>query len=367
MNVIHIVIIASYNTHKMFLRVCVLVVLVASVQCVEFPHTFSANILTESSWGDHLGCSGLPIVSKVLQCANSTYWSHSVSTFTNNYEEILITVPSNADPVTPQATQLTKFSWKSDTDFKECAYQLYNEKQILPFFGYPTTYLEYKETINGIECEKWSNKGHPGNSGEYWAVWYAINTQPPYSLVVRAIYKYPPSPPRSFPVPGCNITYTFSNFSTAPINPKLFTPPDNWLKKCSNSNQGIKTYNLPDREQGGYICVNPNATNAFEIAILAKPENGSLILNIRPCVGTDYCIYGDGCKDCVQFNTTKLVFTADNWSIPQTILVTYKADGDSQFVFDSPNYYLTNTYPTQFSTCACAGGKCAKKCQEYCE
>ncbi len=114
------------------------------------------------------------------------------------YQEVLVTVPKNADPVTPQASELTQFNWNSDTHFDECVYQFYYEKQLLSFFRYPTTFLESKEKVNGVECEKWSNKDKSGPYTEYWAVWYAINAHL-HTLwcYVRAEYNYPPSLPHT--------------------------------------------------------------------------------------------------------------------------------------------------------------------------
>ncbi len=311
------------------------------------------------------------MVGKVTQdlTANSLLWHHyryiPYGPIRWYYLEVLVTVPKNADPDTPQATELTKFTWKSETHFDECVYQLYNEKQVLPFFGYPTTFLETKEKVNGVECEKWSNKDKSGPYTEYWAVWYAINAHPPYSVVLRAEYNYPPSRPHQFPVPGCSINYTFSDFTTDPIDPKVFAPPDKWLTGCTNGQEGLKKYNLPDR-QDGYVCVTPNATNTFEIALFAKPENGSVQVKIRHCNENDTCIDGAGCKDCVKLNTTQLVFTADNWSMPQTIQVTYLRRGNSQFRFESSSY-LNNTYDTQFSTCSTNLGPCTRGRQLYCD
>ena len=189
---------------------------------------------------------------------------------------------------------------------------------------------------------------------------------PPYSVVLQVHYSYPPTRPNQFPVPGCTQNYTFSEFNTDPISTKQFTPPDNWLTKCTNSDQGIRKYNVPGR-QDGYVCVSPGTKNAFEIALLVEPQQGNVILNLRLCGKPgDSCIDGARCKDCVHLNTTQLVFTPGNWSIPQTIQVEYKADGDTQFIFESPNYYLNNTYNSQFSTCACASGKCTNNCNMFC-
>ena len=341
----------------------------ASLHCVEFPRRFTASIATNSSWGKHLGCAGLPIVGKVYQDHNSTLWSHSIQTdgVHWHYEEVLITVPaSTADPSTPEATQLTRFTWNSDTQHTSCSYSLwyYSDRQVPQFFGYPTSVLETKETIHGVECEKWSNRDKAGPYDSYWAVWYPVNAKPAYSVVLQAQYLYPPSRPHQFPVPGCSINYTFSDFTTDPISQDIFTPPTDWLTQCTDSDEGLKKYNLPDR-QSGYVCVSPKTGNGFSIVLQIKPVH-DVTVNIRPCTTGDSCIDGARCKDCVHFNTTALTFSPKNWSVPQTVWVTYGADGDSQFIFDSPNYYLNNTYSTQFSTCACASGKCSNNCQEYC-
>ncbi len=84
------------------------------------------------------------------------------------------------------------------------------------------------------------------------------------------------------------------------------------MNNCTNSDQGIKKYNIPGR-QDGYVCVTPKTTNAFEIALQAKPEQGNVILDLRQCKPGDACIDGARCEDCVHFNATQLVFTPGNW------------------------------------------------------
>lgn len=355
------------RTGRMF-ALLVLTLAVTSVCGVQFPKRFSATIVSDSTW-DHIGCDGLPLVGKVYQDTTSTLWSHHIATQGGpwHFEEVLVTVPaSTADPDTPEATHLTKFTWKSDTDFDGCAYQLYFEtnRQLPEFFGYLTSKLETREAIQGIQCEKWSNGDKAGPYDPYWAVWYPINAHPAYSVVLKAQYVRPPSRPNQFPVPGCTLNYTFSDFSTAPIPSERFTPPEQWLTKCIDSDEGLKKSGLPDR-QDGYVCVSPDKSNSFSIALATKPVK-DVSIRLRPCVAADSCIDGARCKDCVHFSSTMLTFTPSNWSTPQTIGVKYLSDGDSQFIFDSPNYYLNNTYYTQFSTCACAGGKCTNNCQMFC-
>jgi hypothetical protein len=339
---------------------------VATVCSVGFPKRFSATVVSDSSWGT-IGCRGTPLVKKVYQDFNSTLWSHHVATQGGpwHFEEVLITVPaSTADPTTPEATHLTKFTWNSDTDFESCAYKIYNQ-QVPEFFGYATSVLEAREVVLGVLCEKWSNKDRAGTYDPYWAVWYPINAHPAYSAVLKAQYVYPPSRPGMFPVPGCSTNYTFSNFSTAPIPPDRFTPPKGWLLMCRDGDEGLQKSGLPDR-QGGYVCVSPGKNNSFSLALLTKPVR-NVSVQIHSCGPEDSCIDGNHCKNCVLFSTTALTFTPSNWSVSQTVGVQYLTDGDSQFVFDSPNYYLNNTYDTQFSTCACTSGKkCTNNCQMYC-
>ena len=270
---------------------------------------------------------------------------------------------STADPSTPEATQLTRFSWVSDTESQGCEYRLVSGNKLPKFFEYPTSVLEKREVVQKIECEKWSNNGsrpyHP-----YWAVWYPINTKPIYSVVLKAQYIGPDSPPHSFPVPGFTLTYNFANFSTASIPLELFTPPEQWLTKCINSDGGIQKANLPDRQEG-YVCVSPGKNNSFSLALFTKPQH-DVTVQLKPCVPNDSCIDGARCKDCVQFSSMTLTFGPSNWSVFQTVKVMYLKDGDSQFAISSPNYYLNNTFDIQFSTCACASGKCSNNCQQYC-
>ena len=143
------------------------------------PRRFSADVATKSDWGI-VGCGGLEEVGGVYQDLNSTLWSRYVKTDGGHsqLQEVLITVPaSTADPTTPEATHLTKFAWNSNTDFKCCTYRLYHNYsyQFPQFFGYPTTFLEKREAIQGMECEKWSNKDTAGPYSEYWAVWYSAH------------------------------------------------------------------------------------------------------------------------------------------------------------------------------------------------
>lgn len=345
----------------------VLAVATISVCSVQFPTRFSTDVVSKCEYGN-VGCGGLPLVGKIYQDVNSTLWSHVVATdgVHSHFQEVLFTVPaSSADPTTPEATQLTKFTWNSATAFKGCAYQLsfeYN-RQVPRFFDFSTPVLERREVIQQVECEKWTNNGSRPYQ-PYWAVWYPINAHPTHSVVLKAQYIGPDSPPHSFPVPGFTLNYTFSGFNTAPIPPEQFTPPNQWLTDCINSDGGLQKINLPDR-QGGYVCVSPGKNNSFSLALRTKPVNG-MSVQLLPCGPKDYCINGARCKDCVQFSSATLTFGPSNWSVPQTVEVVYLADGDSQFVFSSPNYYLNNTYDTQFSTCACASGKCSNDCYRYC-
>ena len=90
-------------------------------------------------------------------------------------------------------------------------------------------------------------------------------------------------------------------------------------------------------------------------------------IRLQPCTPQDYCIDGAHCKDCVQFSTTTLTFGPGDWSMPQTVEVAYgRADGDSQFVITSADYYISNSFNVQFSTCTCASGKCSNNCQAFC-
>ena len=130
---------------------------------------------------------------------------------------------------------------------------------------------------------------------------------------------------------------------------------------CINSDGGLRKSHLPNR-QDGYICVSPGKNNSVSIALSTKPAH-DVIIKLLPCGPIDSCIDGAHCKDCVQFSTTTLTFGPSNWSEFQTIGATYLAGCDSQFVFAS---YLNNTFDTQFSTCACASGKCSNNCQMYC-
>jgi len=340
-----------------------------SVLGVEFPKRFSAIISYESSWGKTIGCQGTPLVNKVYQDIpnNHTLWSHSART--GGYEQILITIPSStANPNTPEATHLTKFRWKSDTSFEGCVYQLnfeYNRNAVPEFFGFSTPVLEKREMVEGIECEKWSNKANASISDEYWAVWYPVKAKPPRSVVLRAYYYFPPSPPHTFPVPACTTQYNFSDFTIDPIPPERFTPPKDWLHICEDYDEGIVKHRIPGR-QDGYICVTPEKDNSFSINLQTRPVH-DVSVQINPCSHDDSCIDGDRCKECVKFSATSLTFTPTNWSQPQTVTLEYLADGDSQYIFKSPNYYLNNTYESQFSTCACVTGKnCTNECNLFC-
>lgn len=360
------------NRHKMgahvhFLLQLLAVAILDSVSSVDFPAHFSADVESKCEYG-YVGCGGLPLVGKVYQDVDSSLWSHTVATdgVHMHFQEVLITVPaSTADPATPEATQLTKFTWYSGSDIGGCVYRLSFEyhRQVPKFFDYPTPVLEKREVVQQVECEKWSNNGsrpyHP-----YWAVWYPIDVSPAYSVVLKAQYIGPDSPPRSFPVPGFTLNYTFSNFNTTPIPPEQFTPPKQWSTHCTNGDGGLQKAHLPDR-QNGYVCVSPGKGNSFSLALHTKPLH-EVTVRLLPCAPTDYCINGARCKNCVQFSRMKLTFGPSNWSMPQTVEVEYLADGDSQFVFASTDYYINNTFETQFSTCACASGTCSNNCFKFC-
>jgi len=338
-----------------------------ALRAIEFPRRFSAVVVSNQKT---LGCGGLPIVSQVQQDVGSAKWTRMVNSdgVHSSLEDVLYTVPAaTADPDTPEASALTRFSWRSDTNFQDCSYGLYYyEHRMLPlFFGYPTTFLEAKESIDGVVCEKWSNRDKAGPYDTYWAVWYPINAHPPYSKVLKAQYYTPPSRPNMFPVPSCTLDYNFTRFTTDAIPPLEFVPPPDWTSMCTNSAQGLRKARLPGR-QDGYVCVAPNKTNSFTISLQAKPVQ-SVTVKLRPCTPQDYCINGARCKDCVRFSTTTLTFGPHNWATPQTIGVAYEKDGDSQFVFESPDSFLNNTYSSQFSTCACTHSrKCTNNCQLYC-
>ncbi len=346
-----------------------LVQMLIVIDAVQFPRRFSASVVSKSSWGDEFGCNGLPMVSQVHQDLNSTLWTHLISTdgVHSHFEDVLYTVPaSTADPDTPEASYLTRFSWKSDTNYSGCNYGLvYNNNRQLPiFFDYPLSALERKEIINGVECEKWSNKDKKGPYEAYCAGWFPTDADPTYSVVAKAQYTTPPSRPGSFPVPQCTLNYTFTKFHAGPISNELFIPPNNWSKICNNSDQGLKKYHIPDR-QSGYICISPGKLASFSVSLFNKPVS-DMAVRVRLCNRQDYCIDGARCSNCVQLSTTTLEFGPNNWSKPQAISISYVADGDTQFVFDSPDSYLNNTFNTQFSTCACASKKCSNNCQMYC-
>ena len=143
------------------------------------------------------------------------------------------------------------------------------------------------------QCEKWSNNGPE----PYWAVWYPINAHPAHSVVLKAHYILPDSLPHSL---GFTLNYTFSNFYTGPIHPEQFTPPKQWLTLCTNFDGGLQKTNHPDR-QGGCVCVSPSKKNIFSLALRTKPVH-DVYVQIHPC---GPFIEGAGCKNCVQFSSTK--------------------------------------------------------------
>ena len=349
-----------------------LATIATAVSAPSFPERFSANVSSVSSWGKS-GCDGLPVVTgKVYQDKNSSLLTHNWVTPDSGKNfyllNTLLTIPaSTADPDTPEATNLTLFTWDSDTESRNCEYQIHNGK-IQNFFGFPLTVLVKREAVGNVVCEKWSNTKTRDPHSHDWAVWFPINAQPPYSIVAKAEYYSPYHPPHGNPIPSCTLDYTFTNFSTAPIPPQVFAPPKQWLKKCNDSDGGITTKNIPNN--GAYVCVSPGKNRNFSIALRTKPQH-DVTIEITPCSPDDgwYCVNGAHCKDCVKFSRTTLTFGPRNWSMPQTVEVMYLApNGDSQFKISSPNYYITNPwYEVVFSTCACENGKiCYNNCQDHC-
>lgn len=262
---------------------------------VELPDRFSAEVLSISSWGT-FNCRGLPLLTEVYQDVklNSSYWSHHLSDDGPPKKEVLITVlAATADPSTPQANHLTRFSWNSDTTFENCSYSLLNDHQLSKFFDLPTPVLEKKEVMQGVMCEKWSNNA-PCPHSSYWAAWYPVDAHPAHSAVIEAQYIGADHPAHSNPFPGCMLMYNFTKFSTGPIPPEQFEPPKNWLTKCINSDGGITTTGLPPRDDG-YMCVSPGKNKTFSVALKTKPVK-TVTIRLRPCRPQDSCVDGGKCK-----------------------------------------------------------------------
>jgi hypothetical protein len=122
---------------------------------------------------------------------------------------------------------------------------------------------------------------------------------------------------------------------------------------------------LPGR-QSGYLCVSPGKNASFSLALKAKPEKPHVVINVEYCSSSDYCIDGDGCRDCVTISDS-VSFTPLNWQTSKMLNVSYLKDGDSQFKITSPDYFIKSPSALQFSTCACkVGDSCSNECNKAC-
>lgn len=78
---------------------------------------------------------------------NLSRWSHHKEGPNSPLQEVLMIVPTlTADPDTPEATSLTRFTWDSDTtSVQGCAYRVDPVDRVPGFFDYPTPVLEKRD------------------------------------------------------------------------------------------------------------------------------------------------------------------------------------------------------------------------------
>eukprot|EP00040_Diaphanoeca_grandis_P005005 m.30941 g.30941 ORF g.30941 m.30941 type:complete len:299 (+) comp16369_c1_seq1:2-898(+) len=242
----------------------------------EFPRRFSANVKYSCTDGDCFETSDVLAVYQDLD-NNVTLWSGLMSgdypTQPHRQQLLYVAAPHGVDPSTPEADELTKLTW-TPTNLSGCSYQLAPHGPPA-FFAHETNFFEKHETINGVLCEKWSNNGSASAPPytPYWAVWYKATVGGASSssaTVMRTTYT-DPGIHGSFPVPGFTYTYTFSDFSTAPIPPATFEPPQKWQDTCTNRDAGAAIEGVPGR-QNGYLCVAPDGkSTSFTLSLLTKP------------------------------------------------------------------------------------------------
>ena len=138
----------------------------------------------------------------------------------------------------------------------------------------------------------------------------------------------------------------------------MFAPPNNWVERCVDLNAGLRSENLPGR-QDGYVYTQPNKIGNFSLSLRTQPASKlPVTVNITFCNSSDstqYCVDDETCITCAKLFPTKMEFTQENWQQPQVISAVFDHIGVGQYKFSvSKNYPVNNRLDSmQFSVFSC--------------
>ena len=332
----------------------------------------------------HATCDGFcpyPVFSEVYQDVTHNRalfkGSHyAAEKSTSSY--LMVVAPAGAAPGTKEATEMTSFEIGMDGS---CSYEVNDWpckdpslgiSQCVTPFGYPVfdtvgpwqlpSHVP-KEFVGKVVIEinghnktadEWTERSgswRPLDTVTYWVD--ASNNKIP----LRFKHEHPH---KSGAFPGDDWHYQLDflsvTFGSAPDS--VFAPPNHWVERCVDGNAGLRSENLPGR-QDGYVYTQPDKIGNFTLSLRTKPASKlPVFVNITFCNSSDpnqNCVDDETCLTCAKLFPTKLEFTQDNWWQPQLISVVFDHVGVGQYKFGVSNNYPVNNRldSMQFSVFSC--------------
>ena len=302
---------------------------------------------------------------------------------TGKLRSLLMVAPDGAAPGTREETEMTLFQ---DYEDGSCTYEVndwpcmephLNITQCSTSLGYPvfnkvgpwqlpsSVPNEYagREVIeiNGqsITADKWTEQINTTNSSSPDILTYWVDSSNP-GMPLRFQHMHPH---KNGTFPGDNWTYQVDylkvKLGTSPDS--VFTPPTNWLERCTDQNAGLNVTNLQLSHQTNELIVYtlPNKNGEFFISLHTRPVSQlPVTVHIKFCNLSDSsqgCVPDEVCSTCAKVSPTSLTFTQENWNQPQKVTAVFDHVGMMQYTFGiSSNYPVQNPQVgLEFSVFSC--------------
>ena len=291
---------------------------------------------------------------------------------------LMVVAPAGAAPGTKEATEMTMFEINEDGSCNyvvndwPCKDPSLSINQCYTPFGYPVfdtvgpwqlpnhvpkTFVgEVVIEVDGrkVTAYEWTEQSgnlYPPDNVTYWVD--ASDTKVP--LRFQHLH---PHKNGFFPGDEWSYQLDFLKVTFGSVPDSVFTPPNDWVERCVDGNAGLRSINLPGR-QDGYVYAQPEKPGNFSLTLRTRPASKlPVVIDITFCNSSDRaqgCVDDETCSTCAKIFPTRLEFTQDNWQQPQAVSVVFNHIGVGQYKFGvSENYPVNNRQDSmQFSVFSC--------------